>query len=118
MDWLFIDQNAKQLLEILAEKSNPSVLVKAQIRIFVDLMWSQYKPNIINYIFLPYIGYLIVLLYMSASIIGPYHRSLEEPLTPEEHYVKFATLKWVTMITLFVATCFLNMNIILELQQV
>jgi hypothetical protein len=40
MDWLFTDRNAKQLLELLAEASNPQVLVKAQIRIFVDLMWS------------------------------------------------------------------------------
>jgi hypothetical protein len=29
MDWLFIDQNAKQVLELLAESCNPSVLVKA-----------------------------------------------------------------------------------------
>jgi hypothetical protein len=73
------------VLELLAESSNPKVLVKSQIRIFVDLMWSQYKPNIINYIFIPYIGYLAILLFMSAKIIGPYQKSLEEPLTPEEH---------------------------------
>jgi hypothetical protein len=40
MDWLFVDHNAKKILELLAESSNPKVLVKAQIRIFVDLMWS------------------------------------------------------------------------------
>ena len=104
------------MLELLAESSNPSVLVKAQIRIFVDLMWSKYKPNIIVYIFVPYIGYLGILLYMSAYIIGPYQRSLEEPLTPEEHDKKYGGFKVLTMVTLFVATCFLNMNIILELQ--
>jgi hypothetical protein len=61
MDWLFINQNAKLLIKLLAESSNPKVLTKAQIRIFIDLMWSFYNPKIINYIFIPYLGYLIVL---------------------------------------------------------
>jgi len=55
---------------------------------------------------------------MSAAIIGPYQRSLEEPLTPEEHAEKYGNFKILTAATLFIATCFLNMNIILELQQV
>lgn len=29
MDWLFIDNNAKMVLDILAESCNPKVLVKA-----------------------------------------------------------------------------------------
>jgi len=61
-------------------------------------------------------GYLAILSYMSASIVGPYQRSLEEPLSPEEHVKKYGSFKVLTMVTLFVATCFLNMNIILELQ--
>jgi hypothetical protein len=79
-------------------------------------MWSKYKPNIIVYIFIPYMGYLAILSFMSASIVGPYQRSLEEPLSPEEHDKKYGDFKILTMVTLFVATCFLNMNIILELQ--
>ena len=115
MDWLFIDQNARKLLELLSDGANPSVLVKSSIRIFVDLMWSQYKPNIIKYIFWPYIWYLVILSYMSGYIVGPYTKSLRDPLTPEENEKKYGILEYRTMLTIVVATCFLNMNIVLEL---
>jgi hypothetical protein len=40
MDWIFVDDNAKVLLSILASEANNSSLTKKSIRIFVDLMWG------------------------------------------------------------------------------
>jgi hypothetical protein len=55
---------------------------------------------------------------MSTFIIGPYHRSLEEQLTPEENQAKYGDLNLMTAITVLIVICFWIMNVILELQQV
>ena len=42
MEWVFYNDNANKLLGMLASNSNPKVLTRKSIRIFVNLMWSYY----------------------------------------------------------------------------
>lgn len=65
LDWIFTEDNAKILLNVLATEANNSVLTKKSIRVFVDLMWTKYQTAIIKFIFVPYMAYLFVLSQLS-----------------------------------------------------
>jgi len=41
-DWLFVNDNCKTMLEILANDANSMVLTRHSIKIFVELMWEYY----------------------------------------------------------------------------
>ena len=72
MDWIFFEDNAKTLLEILSESSNEKVLTQKSIRIFINFMWKYYQSAIIKKIFVPYVAYLIVLLILSGVTVKRY----------------------------------------------
>ena len=42
MEWVFFNDNAKKLLNILAGHANPKVLTKKSIKIFVNFIWTQH----------------------------------------------------------------------------
>ena len=72
MDWIFFEDNAKILLEILADTTNERVLTKKSIRIFINFMWKYYQNAIIKKIFLPYVLYLLLLLILSGVTVRQY----------------------------------------------
>lgn len=41
-DWLFENDNAKTLLDLLANDANSIVLTRHSIKVFVELMWEYY----------------------------------------------------------------------------
>jgi len=61
MDWIFLGDNCRVLLRLLATEANNQVLVKKSIRTIVDLLWKYYQPVIIRRIFCPYLIYLITI---------------------------------------------------------
>lgn len=62
MDWLFVGDNSKILLRLLANEANNQTLVKKSIKTFVDLMWTHYQPAIVRKIFFPYMVYLFAIM--------------------------------------------------------
>ena len=69
MDWLFVKDNASQVLGMLGD-ANAKVLTKKSIKIFVNLLWTYYQPAIVKWIFLPYVAYLIFLAQLCGSVAG------------------------------------------------
>lgn len=43
MDWLFENNNAKRMIEVLAKADNHSVLTSKSIKIFLNFMWNDYQ---------------------------------------------------------------------------
>ena len=72
MDWIFFEDNAEILLEILSESTNEKVLTKKSIRIFINFMWNYYQSAIIKKIFFPYVLYLLLLLILSGITVRQY----------------------------------------------
>ena len=58
MDWVFTENNAKTLIQILAETSNDAIFATAQIRVFIEFMWKFYFDAICFQLFLPYVVYM------------------------------------------------------------
>ena len=69
---IFIGDNCKVLLRLLATEANNLVLVKKSIKTVVDLMWKYYQPVIIRRIFYPYLIYLFTVTQLCGRLIGPF----------------------------------------------
>lgn len=72
MDWIFMGDNCKVLLKLLATEANNQVLVKKSIKTIVDLLWKNYQPVIIKYIFMPYLIYLFSITQLCSRLLGPF----------------------------------------------
>ena len=72
MDWIFYEDNAKTLLEILSDSQNEKVLTKKSIRTFINFMWKYYQSAIIRRIFFPYVLYLLFLTILSGLTVRQY----------------------------------------------
>lgn len=68
MDWLFENDNAKILIELLANDANSAVLTEKTISTFIQLMWAKYQPAIIRRVFIPYLVYLGIVCYLVCSL--------------------------------------------------
>ena len=77
-DWLFINDNCKNLLEVLSSDANCEVLTRRSIKIFIQLMWDHYQPAITKYMFFPYCIYLIIINYVSGVLIGNYLEMIDK----------------------------------------
>jgi hypothetical protein len=86
LDWIFVGDNAKNLLSLLASDADPAILSKKSMRIFIEVMWEYYQKAIIIYIFLPYILYLSLLSYLGGNLVGPFINSFYDDLTDEDNY--------------------------------
>ena len=93
MDWLFHENNAKVLLQILADAANNKALLTQNIKVFIDLMWSQYQMAIIKCIFIPFVIYLALLSYFSSTTVGVFIESFELDMDIEENKKEFKKLK-------------------------
>ena len=53
-DWVFIDNNAEQLLYLISSNANPQMLIQKPIRIFIDTMWDQLQPILFRCVIVPF----------------------------------------------------------------
>ena len=71
-DWIFKGNNASRFLKLLSESDNGALCEQKSVRIFIELMWDQFQPNIIKYVFLPYLFYLFSFILLSSIYAGNY----------------------------------------------
>lgn len=83
-DWVFVGNNAANLLEILAQCDNPAALTKKSLKTFIDLMWKNYQPVIIKRIFFPYCFYLVILSYLSGFVSPDFIAMFDTPLKDQD----------------------------------
>lgn len=107
LDWLFIGDNAKILLKILASEANNSALTKKSIKIFIDLMWSKYQIAIIKFIFVPYMAYLLFLSQLSGSVAGEFIDCLYDDMEDEAKKQRYTILKIKAYVLTSLSTCLL-----------
>lgn len=74
-DWLFENDNAKVMVQLLASEANNVTLTKKTIKVFIELMWDTYQPEIVRYMFVPYLCYLILISYVGGYCIPNYLQS-------------------------------------------
>lgn len=86
MDWIFLNDNCRVVLRLLATEANNLVLVTKSIKTFVDLMWKYYQPVIIRRIFLPYLIYLFIVVQLCSRLVAPFilHKRRLGCMVPEE----------------------------------
>ena len=70
MDWLFKDNNARLLLSMLANDANPLILKMKPVKMFIEILWTEYQPLIIRMVFAPYILYLLCIYQLTGSMLG------------------------------------------------
>ena len=58
-DWIFTENNARELIKILSETENDGIFSCAQIRVFIEFMWAGYYEAIYKTIFKPFLLYFI-----------------------------------------------------------
>jgi hypothetical protein len=72
-DWLFEGDNLQNLITILGDSANPECLTTEGIKILVSYIWSEhYQSAILNWIFFPYMVYLLLMTYICSSAIRLY----------------------------------------------
>lgn len=69
-DWIFNGDNCKKMINILADNADSNVLVQKSVRVFINLIWTEFQPKIIRRIFVPYIIYLLAFMQLSSNIAG------------------------------------------------
>ena len=42
-DWIFTGDNAKNMVNILADNASTKLLVQKSVRVFIHLIWKQFK---------------------------------------------------------------------------
>lgn len=75
MDWIFQDDNARTFIQMLANGSNPIALKMKPVKMFIELMWSEFQPAIIRYVFAPYCIYLAFIYQLTGSMLGKFLNS-------------------------------------------
>ena len=88
MDWIFLNDNAQQVLTMLGE-ANATVLKKKSIKHFINLMWGHYQSAIIRWIFCPYVAYLVFLSQLTGAVAGEYLSALYEDRTDPDVAYRF-----------------------------
>lgn len=84
MDWLFENDNAKTLINVLAnEESNPVVLTMETMQVFLDMTWEKYQPAIIKYVFIPYMIYLCLMCRLVCQSARSYIDIISFDQTPD-----------------------------------
>ena len=62
------------------------------IKSFINLLWKEFQPVIVQKIYKPYVVYLVTQMVMSSGLAGAYFRILE---LPEEELEQHLTKKWL-----------------------
>lgn len=84
MDWLFENDNAKTLINVLAnEESNPVVLTMETMQVFLNMTWEKYQPAIIKYVFIPYMIYLCLMCRLVCQSARSYIDIISFDQTPD-----------------------------------
>jgi len=65
-DWIFRDDNAKTLILLLTQFGRKKLYKAESLRIFIELMWQYYQPAIIKWVFIPYLVYMITMIYIAS----------------------------------------------------
>jgi hypothetical protein len=72
-DWIFEGDNLQNLIIILNDSANPECLTTVGIKILIQYMWNEhYQMAITNWIFIPYIIYLLLMTFICSSAIRQY----------------------------------------------
>ena len=69
-DWLFVDGNAKKMIEMLMNSPIEELYETEQIGIFIDLMWEKYKAAIFYKVWLPFLCLFVATLAEFCFFIG------------------------------------------------
>jgi hypothetical protein len=77
LDWIFKHNNIKVLLKLLTNQDNSQLYATKAIRIFIDMLWIKYQPQIIKKVFLPYMIYLVLFVFLCSKYAGEYLAILE-----------------------------------------
>lgn len=104
-DWLFHEQNASTLLDILSETDNTRILTSKQIKLFVDLVWVHYQGAIIKFIFLPYMLYLLLISYLSGQLVGDFIDTLYKDMSDPTVQAEFAIIRAKSYLITSTITC-------------
>jgi hypothetical protein len=116
-DWLFEGDNLQNLIIILGDSANPECLTTKGIKILVSYMWSEhYQSAILNWIFFPYMVYLLLMTYICSSAIRLYLVEIENlHLAPEDQpYTIDQGIAFKAQISTTATFCFFVMFATLE----
>ena len=110
-NWIFTENNAELLINLLADLENNTVLIKKSIKTFIEYMWSHYQYEITKKVFVPYVCYMIVIIYLATDATCMLDRNLrEDPYNMEYHY-------WHSM-NCSIAWCFFVFFAFSEVEQI
>ena len=70
LDWVFDDDNTKQLVRLLAKKADPTLLKQKTFKVFIDVLWGYYQPYIKYYVFIPFLIYSAIFIYFATFLFG------------------------------------------------
>lgn len=77
LDWIFDGDNVENLLKILLKEGKISVFKTKAIRSYIELLWKQYQPVIVQNIFYPYCAYMVVQMILTSGFSGSYFEILK-----------------------------------------
>lgn len=77
-DWIFKEDNAKNLMILLTQQDNTKIFVQRSINIFISFMWEFYQKAIIKFVFVPYIFYMAFFVVLATKQSGSFIQELEK----------------------------------------
>jgi len=117
-DWIFEEDNLQNLIIILGDSANPECLTTSGIKVLVQYMWGEhYQSAIINWIFLPYIVYLLLMTFLCSSCIRQYLVEVQlknQALFDEKEYIIDNGITFQAQVSTTATFCFFVMFASLE----
>lgn len=106
-DWIFEGDNAREFILLLTYKARSKIYIQKSVRVFVKLIWELYQPQIVKKIFMPYLFYMMIIMYLSVYHLGGFLEHLDHiedgsSITNERNFVVFLSIIAMCLIGFFV----------------
>ena len=91
---------------LLTYKARSKIYIQKSVRVFVKLIWELYQPQIVRKIFLPYLFYMMIIMYLSVYHLGGFLEHLDHiedgsSITNERNLVVFLSIIAMCLIGFF-----------------
>ena len=72
LDWIFMNDNSENLIMLLQNYGKGEIFNSKVLRIFIDIIWTKYQPQLIIWVLIPFIIYLYCFVVLASLKAGPY----------------------------------------------
>lgn len=93
LDWIFQDENFKNMLNILSGCHDETILTTKQFRIIIDFAWQKFQKAILKYIVVPFLVMMVLIMYIVVYLMNEFNDIIYKDLTDAKVKKELQVLK-------------------------